>query len=279
MSGVELVIRRATPADKRGVREAVRTLWGGGDRVPGLFDRWVSGRTGPFFVAETNGRIVGMGKLTVISPREAWLEGGRVAPRYRRRGISTALIAHRLAYAAEHGFAVARFSTASDNTPIHRAARHFGFRRVRALTRFAARADTNALPPTRAGVRDGRVVHTLAGPFVQHAETWQWRDLSARDARDAIARRRAFVADDRSAAAIVAPVRDDELPVIAFGGSGPAVGRLLSGLRREAARRGAAEVGAYLSRAPHARAAERAGYTRTWAVAAFLYELDLARRR
>ncbi len=83
---MDLVIRRARPSDKQGVAVAVRTLWGGHDRIPRVFDRWVTHRSGPFFVAESAGRIVGMGKLTVISRGEAWLEGGRVAPRWRRRG-------------------------------------------------------------------------------------------------------------------------------------------------------------------------------------------------
>src|SRR5205823_6042736 len=137
---MDLVIRRARRSDKRGVLAAVRTIWGGQDRIPDVFDSWVTHRTGPFFVAESGGRIVGMGKLTVVSPTEAWLEGGRVAPRWRRKGIATALIAHRIAYARDRGFRVLRFSTASDNTPIHRAARHFGFTRVGALSRREATA-------------------------------------------------------------------------------------------------------------------------------------------
>src|ERR671936_1088699 len=164
---MELVIRRARPADKRGVREAVRTIWNGGDRVPALFDSWVTHRTGPFFVAELGGRVVGMGKLTRITGREAWLEGGRVAPRYRRRGIATALIAHRIAYARERGLRVLRFSTASDNTPIHRAARRFGFRRVAVLWRHEA--DAIAGPsPRRARAADARAAGGVLPKLVQH---------------------------------------------------------------------------------------------------------------
>src|SRR5207245_3085522 len=127
------LIGRARPAEKRDVLAPVRRIWGGHDRVPDVFDRWVTHRTGPFFVAESAGRVVAMGKLTVVSPTEAWLEGGRVAPRWRRKGIATALIAHRIEYARERGFRVLRFSTASDHTPIHRAARHFGLARVAPL--------------------------------------------------------------------------------------------------------------------------------------------------
>src|SRR6267378_8001555 len=138
MASMDLVIRRARPSDKRDVLAAVRTVWGGHDRIPDVFDTWVTHRSGPFFVAESAGRLVGMGKLTVVSPTEAWLEGGRVAPRWRRQGIATALIAHRIEYARRRGFRVLRFSTASDNTPIRRAARTFGFARVAALSRQEA---------------------------------------------------------------------------------------------------------------------------------------------
>src|SRR3989454_9983187 len=127
---MDLVIRRARRTDKRDVLAAVRTIWGGQVRIPDVFDTWVTHRSVPFFVAESAGRVVGMGKLTVVSPTEVWLEGGRVAPRWRRKGIATALIAHRIDYARERGFRVLRFSTASDNTPMHRAARTFGIGRV-----------------------------------------------------------------------------------------------------------------------------------------------------
>src|SRR6266576_3064865 len=146
MRAMDLLIRRARRSDKRDVLAAVRTIWGGEDRIPDVFDTWVTHRTGPFFVAESGGRVIGMGKLTVVSPTEAWLEGGRVAPRWRRKGIATALIAHRVEYARQRGFRVLRFSTASDNTPIHRAARTFGFTRIATLSRHEAPAMKGPLP-------------------------------------------------------------------------------------------------------------------------------------
>src|SRR5207247_7537660 len=106
-------------------------------------------RSGPSSSPGSRGRVAGMGKRTVASPTEAWLEGGRVAPRWRRRGIATALFAHRLAYARERGFRVIRFSTGSDNTPVHRAGRRFGFRRIAALRRYEAMALKGG-PPSRA---------------------------------------------------------------------------------------------------------------------------------
>src|SRR6266404_1662987 len=169
---MDLVIRRARRTDKREVLAAVRTIWGGQDRIPDVFDAWVTHRSGPFFVAESAGRVVGMGKLTVVSPTEAWLEGGRVAPRWRRKGIATALIAHRIAYARERGFRVLRFSTASDNTPIHRAARQFGFTRIATLSRYEAPVIKGPLPVRGMRAQASAVLRRVA-PFVQLGHGWE----------------------------------------------------------------------------------------------------------
>jgi RimJ/RimL family protein N-acetyltransferase len=276
---VELVIRRARRADKRGVAEAVKTVWGGNDRVPRLFDSWVTHRSGPFFVAEVGGHVVGMGKLTVISPHEAWLEGGRVAPRFRRRGIATALIAHRIAYARDHGYAIARFSTSSDNTPIHKAARRFGFRRAATLWRHDAPPLSGPVP-RRARPSDARAVRRLVGPITQILPGWEWRDLRSGELTAAIARGRVFVAGDPvSAAAIVAAGTEPHgtLPVVAVGGRGRAFGELIRGLRALAARRHRKGVSLYVTDSGQRRAAARAGYEPPWSERAYLFEKRLRR--
>ena len=269
---MDLVIRRARPSDKRDVLAAVRTIWGGHDRVPDVFDRWVTHRTGPFFVAESAGRVVGMGKLTVVSPTEAWLEGGRVAPRWRRKGIATALIAHRIAYARERGFRVLRFSTASDNTPIHRAARHFGFRRAATLARHEAPA-TAGSPPARATRADARAVRRRVGPLVQLGHGWEWREITERDVRSAIARGRVFVSGEGvGAAAVLGDRYEGSLMVAAVGGRARALTDLLVGLRTEAKRRGLDDVSLYVSSATDRRAARSAGYRKPWSGETYLFE-------
>ena len=269
---MDLVIRRARPSDKRDVLAAVRTIWGGHDRVPDVFDRWVTHRTGPFFVAESAGRVVAMGKLTVVSPTEAWLEGGRVAPRWRRKGIATALIAHRIAYARERGFRVLRFSTASDNTPIHRAARHFGFRRAATLARHEAPATVGS-PPARATRADARAIRRRVGPLVQLGHGWEWRDVTGRDVRSAIARGRVFVSGEGvGAAAVLGDRYEGSLMVAAVGGRARALTDLLVGLRTEAKRRGLDDVSLYVSSATDRRAARSAGYRKPWSGETYLFE-------
>jgi GNAT superfamily N-acetyltransferase len=269
---MDLVIRRARPSDKHDVFAAVRTIWGGHDRIPDVFDTWARHRTGPFFVAESAGRIVGMGKLTVVSPAEAWLEGGRVAPRWRRKGIATALIAHRIAYARQRGFRVLRFSTASDNTPIHRAARTFGFARAATLSRHEAPAARGMLP-TRATLAQERTVRRRVGPLVQRGHGWEWREITSRDVRAAIARGRVFVSDKGvRAAAVLGDRYDESLMVVAIGGTARPLTELLRGLRAEASRRRLDDVSFYVSNATERRAARAAGYRRPWSGETYLFE-------
>ncbi len=274
---MDLTIRRARPSDRRDVLAAVRTLWGGNDRIPDVFDAWVTHRTGPFFVAESAGRVVGMGKLTVVSPTEAWLEGGRVAPRWRRKGIATALIAHRIEYARERGVRVLRFSTASDNTPIHRAAKTFGFARVASLARYEAPAKPGSapLPAARAQVR---AVLRRLGPLLQRGHGWEWREITARDIGVAIARGRVFVSDGRvGAAAVLGDRYEQSLMVVAIGGRPRPLADLMLGLRAEAQRRGLEDASFYASNATDRRAARSAGYRSPWSGEAYLFEKRFAR--
>jgi GNAT superfamily N-acetyltransferase len=268
---MDLLIRRARPSDKRDVLAAVRTIWDGQDRIPDVFDGWVTHRTGPFFVAESAGRVIAMGKLTVVSQTEAWLEGGRVAPRWRRKGIATALIAHRIAYAQERGFRVLRVSTSSDNTPIHRAAKQFGFTRIATLSRHEAPAATGVLP-TRATARQGRAVMEVVGPLVQRGYGWEWREITSRDVRIAIGRGRVFVTGRVGAAAVLGDSYDGSLMIVAAGGRTRPLADLLSGLRAEARRRRLDDASLYVSNATERRAARSAGYRPPWSGEAYLFE-------
>ena len=272
---MDLVIRRARPSDKREVIAAVRTLWGGNDRVPGLFDSWVTHRTGPFFVALSSDRVVGMGKITIASPTEGWLEGGRVAPRWRRKGIATALIAHRIAYAHERGLRVVRFSTGSDNLPMRRAARTFGFALVGSLAWYRAPAlDGPALPPAARSLE--RAVLRRLGRYVQRGHGWEWRALTVHDVRVAMARGRTFVSDDHvGAAALIGDRDDDTLSVAAIGGNARALRDLMIGLRAVAFRRGLDAASFYAASAAERRAARAAGYRRPWSEDACLFEKKL----
>jgi hypothetical protein len=200
---------------------------------------------------------------------------GRVAPRWRRKGIASALIAHRIEYARLRGIRVLRFSTASDNTPIHRAARTFGFTRVARLSRHEA-PSAKGVPPIRAGSAQERAVLHRVGPLVQQGHGWEWREITARDVRGAIARGRVFVSDRRvGAAALLGDRYEDSMMVVAVGGSARPLANLLRGLRAEASRRGLEDVSLYVASSIERAAARSAGYRRPWSGEAYLFEKRL----
>src|SRR5512136_867221 len=86
---LRLIVRPMTMADKPAVLKISSRIWEGNDYVPLFFDRWVE--EGGFWAAELRGRLVGYGKATQLSPGEWWLEGLRVDPDCRKRGIGKEL--------------------------------------------------------------------------------------------------------------------------------------------------------------------------------------------
>ena len=82
-------IRTIDRQDKRQVLGFTRHTWEWGDYIEGVFDDWC--KEGLFLGAELDGRVVGIMHVAFLSDGSAWFEGGRIHPRYMRRGIMTAL--------------------------------------------------------------------------------------------------------------------------------------------------------------------------------------------
>jgi len=88
-AGCKLTVRPVTMADKPAVMKISSRIWEGNDYVPLFFDRWA--KEGGFWAAELRGRLVGYGKTTELAPGELWLEGLRVDPGCRKRGVGKEL--------------------------------------------------------------------------------------------------------------------------------------------------------------------------------------------
>lgn len=101
------IVRKALPRDRRDIlRICARTWSGWGDYVPQFLNRWLKEKG--FYVLVEQARlrtpretVVGLGKFTEIAPGELWLEGLRVDPERRGKGmgwkISKAIIQRALA--------------------------------------------------------------------------------------------------------------------------------------------------------------------------------------
>ncbi|MDK2372785.1 MAG: GNAT family N-acetyltransferase [Candidatus Korarchaeota archaeon] len=83
------LIREARREDYPHVKEIARLTWEGHDYLPQVFDSWIE--DGHFYVIEEDGEVVATAKLTLLPCDVGWMEGLRVHPSYRGRGLARRL--------------------------------------------------------------------------------------------------------------------------------------------------------------------------------------------
>ena len=183
-------VRRALASDKPAVLAFASATWDGWDYIPEAWDDWLAALDGALLVAETvaadvdaegravePGRVVGLARVTLLAPGEAWIEGIRVDPALRGRDVATNLQVAELAWAAAQGATVVRYTTGRDNEGSHRLGARHGFRRLADRRTYGlAEADEPPERPT-----DPSAVRLLAPETGGEAGRW-W----ARIARDPI---------------------------------------------------------------------------------------------
>ncbi len=96
------------------------------------FDAWA--RTPGIVVATDEDRLVGLGRLTQLSPQEGWISGLRVARRRRGEGLGRALLQELLDRASDVAPLVLRAIIEDKNRVSRRLFTSLGFRPVAALT-------------------------------------------------------------------------------------------------------------------------------------------------
>jgi GNAT superfamily N-acetyltransferase len=65
-----------------------RSIWGGEDYLPRVWDDWVADSKGVLLTVLHRGRPIGTSKISVMAPGEVWLEGLRLHPEFQGRGLS-----------------------------------------------------------------------------------------------------------------------------------------------------------------------------------------------
>lgn len=90
---MDVEVRHAHPEDREDVLGFTSETWDGWDYIPDVWNDWIE--EGDLLVGvdrETDDRPVGVLHLLEVSEDEAWIEGLRVDPDYRREGVATRLI-------------------------------------------------------------------------------------------------------------------------------------------------------------------------------------------
>jgi N-acetylglutamate synthase-like GNAT family acetyltransferase len=142
----KLIIREARSSDRKAVVAFSAKIWEGHDYLPRAWDQWLEESFGALLVAELDGRTVGTDKVTVLAPGEVWLEGLRVDPLQRSKGIAWALNERAMEIVKKLKPSTVRFSTVFDNQASRHMGEQAGFRFLFPCRRLLAQAKKGNLP-------------------------------------------------------------------------------------------------------------------------------------
>jgi RimJ/RimL family protein N-acetyltransferase len=125
---VSYQFRLAASRDRDAVFAFSAQTWPNGDYIPLVWDDWLADPEGALIAGiDEADQAIAIVKLVLAAPGEGWLEGVRVAPERRERGLGRALLTHVAEYAWATGLHTLRFVTDAGNAPMHRVAAACGF--------------------------------------------------------------------------------------------------------------------------------------------------------
>jgi len=127
-------------------------IWEGEDYIPLVVDDWLA--EGGLVAAELDGQLAGYAKLTLLAPGEVWLEGLRVDPAHRGKGVAKALAQQQLESALNLSPCSIRFATAEANVESLHIARKQGFQEIARFTYVEGSVRDEVAPPGVAPVRE-----------------------------------------------------------------------------------------------------------------------------
>jgi GNAT superfamily N-acetyltransferase len=269
----ELIIRPARSDDRATVERICAHTWEWGDYIPDVWDEWLADESGALVVGEIGSQIVAVNRISFPAPDQAWLEGMRVDPDFRRRGIARQFLVHALAYARERGAQVARLATGDDNFPVHAMMAQAGMERIGTCVIWIAELGADGPSPAILAPDQAPQAHRFlqdSGALVHcyglYSFDWAWQELSASRLAELLGSDQvvAHVGSDGSLAALALLKMDAVENVLWIGfvdGHPAAVTTLAMGIRAHAVRSGAQQVRAVLPDLPYLRDAFRAtGY-------------------
>lgn len=203
-------LRPARTTDREAIAEWTRDTFSWGDYVAPALDHWLSDDDGDVVVAEVAGDVVGIARVTMLSPAEAWLQAVRVHLDHRQGGIGLALGTWAIEWAIEQQALVMRLAVENWNRAAQSLFEKLGFRSESRWVGVERGVGENSPVPAGNGGRrimapEGvRPAHSAeaepallswSGGRLEHAARglvaigWQWRKLRLEDLVAAARRR------------------------------------------------------------------------------------------
>lgn len=137
---LSVTIRPAIAADTTDVLELTSHIWDGEDYVPQAWEGWLHDPLGLLLVAEYQGRVVGLAKLSETTPEDWWMQGLRVHPDFEGQGIASRLYDALLDHWHKNGRGSLRLATHFERYQVHHLCQRGGFTHVGTYTFFQASA-------------------------------------------------------------------------------------------------------------------------------------------
>lgn len=144
-----IVTRPATWADLPACLEVEHAAMKANHYLADVADLYFNGTVGDLTVAEVDGKIVGIGKLTLLYDGSAWLETLRVDPAYQGNGVGKAIYRRYLEEAAELNAPALRMYTGVKNAVSAGLARRHGFTIHCTCREMTLRLDDSPILETR----------------------------------------------------------------------------------------------------------------------------------
>jgi len=135
---MKVEIRRAKASDKEPLMRFIRHIWGGHDYIPWVWDEWIADKSSALFVVEVDGVPVGMNRMRYMPDGSGWLEGVRIHPGYRGKGLASMLGRASMEVGSKKGVKIYRLTSHSRNWRAHRQVRKLGLREVSRLSVYEA---------------------------------------------------------------------------------------------------------------------------------------------
>jgi RimJ/RimL family protein N-acetyltransferase len=223
-----LKLRDARPADRAAVFEFCRNTWPGfGDYIELVWDEWIGDRGGRFLLAEVRGRPVGIAKVSEFSPGEVWLQGLRVDPSLRGKGIANEINLEILRTVKRMKPRAVRFCTGRRNRASRHIGEKFGFDLVARFRFFWSKARKGRVRGRVARAKDFKAAFEFItrSRFLKAsrgliAEGWVFREFSAALLREYIESGAVIIIDGRQGIrglAIYTEDREEQSDLVSLG--------------------------------------------------------------
>jgi GNAT superfamily N-acetyltransferase len=137
-------VRPARPEDREPVLAFCKDTWSWGDYIAYQWDAWLHNPDGRLLVATIDGKPVGIVNIYMLTSTDAWLQGLRVDPQFRRQGLAEELNNAALLEAMQRGAKYARLLIESDNSTSIRVAGRIFMRQVAGFSLLTATSQLNA---------------------------------------------------------------------------------------------------------------------------------------